>query len=74
MSAKGCSPDNSACEGFFGRLKNEFFYHRDWRGVGAEEFMRRLEEYLEYYREGRIKRSLGWLSPNEYRRRLGYAV
>ena len=25
MSAKGCSPDNSACEGFFGRLKNEFF-------------------------------------------------
>ena len=21
MSAKGCSPDNSACEGFFGRLK-----------------------------------------------------
>ena len=26
---KGCSPDNSACEGFFGRLKNEFFYGRD---------------------------------------------
>lgn len=74
MSAKGCSPDNSACEGFFGRLKNEFFYHRDWRGVGAEEFMRRLEEYLEYYREGRIKRSLGWMSPNEYRRSLGYAA
>ena len=21
MSRKGCSPDNSACEGFFGRLK-----------------------------------------------------
>ena len=74
MSAKGCSPDNSACEGFFGRLKNEFFYHRDWRGVGAGEFIRRLEEYLEYYREGRIKRSLGWMSPNEYRRSLGYAA
>lgn len=29
MSAKGCSPDNAACEGFFGRLKNEFFYHGD---------------------------------------------
>ena len=26
MSAKGCSPDNAACEGFFGRLKNEMFY------------------------------------------------
>jgi hypothetical protein len=24
-----CSPDNAACEGFFGRLKNEFFYSRD---------------------------------------------
>lgn len=28
MSKKGCSPDNSACEGFFGRLKNEIFYDR----------------------------------------------
>ena len=32
MSAKGCSPDNSACEGFFGRLKNEFFRYREWEG------------------------------------------
>ena len=23
MSRKGCSPDNAACEGFFGRLKTE---------------------------------------------------
>lgn len=74
MSAKGCSPDNSACEGFFGRLKNEFFYFRDWSGVGTGEFMARLDAYLEYYCEGRIKRSLGWLSPNEYRRSLGYDV
>ena len=26
MSKKGCSPDNSACEGFFGHLKTEMFY------------------------------------------------
>ncbi|EQD43923.1 integrase catalytic subunit, partial [mine drainage metagenome] len=25
MSRKACSPDNAACEGFFGRLKNEQF-------------------------------------------------
>lgn len=74
MSAKGCSPDNSACEGLFGRLKNEFFYHEDWQGVGAGEFMERLGGYLEYYNEGRIKRSLGWMSPDEYRRSKGYAV
>ena len=28
MSAKGCSPDNAAAEGFFGRLKQEFFHGR----------------------------------------------
>ena len=73
MSAKGCSPDNAACEGSFGRLKNEFFHWRDWRGVSAEEFMGRLEAYLEYYRDRRVKESLGRLSPMEYRRKLGYA-
>ena len=74
MSAKGCSPDNAACEGFFGRLKNEFFHYRDWRGVTMEEFESRLEKYLEDYCEKRIKKSLGWMSPNEYRRSLGYAA
>lgn len=29
MSKKGCSPDNSACEGVFGRLKIEMFYGVD---------------------------------------------
>ena len=67
-------PGQLGLRGVLRRLKNEFFYHRDWRGVGAGEFIRRLEEYLEYYREGRIKRSLGWMSPNEYRRSLGYAA
>ena len=73
MSKKGCSPDNSACEGLFGRLKNEFFYYRDWSGVSIEEFAARLEEYLRYYNEERLKESLGWMSPNQYRRSLGLA-
>lgn len=74
MSRKGCSPDNSAMEGFFGRLKNEFFYHRDWDGVGFEEFGRRLDDYIVYYNERRKKKSLGWKSPKEYRLSLGYAA
>lgn len=74
MSRKGCTPDNAAMEGFFGRLKNEFFYYRDWRGVNVDGFVARLESYLEYYRRDRIRESLGWLSPDEYRRKLGYAV
>lgn len=28
-SRKGRSPDNAACEGFFGQLKTELFYSRD---------------------------------------------
>lgn len=74
MSKKGCSPDNSACEGFFGRLKNEFFYGRDWKGVTFEKFSCLLDDYIEFYNEGRIKKSLGWMSPNEYRRSLGLAA
>ncbi len=31
MSKKGCSPDNFACEGFFGRMKNEMFYDHHGR-------------------------------------------
>ena len=74
MSRKGCSPDNAAMEGFFGRLKNEFFYHRDWKGVMMEEFIELLNGYLCYYNESRLKESLGWMSPNQYRRSLGLAA
>lgn len=74
MSRKGCCADNSACEGFFGRLKTEFFYGRCWSGVSVKEFMDRLDAYLCYYRDERIKQSLGWLSPKEYREALGYTV
>lgn len=74
MSRKGCSPDNSACEGLFGRLKNEFFYHRDWSGTTVDEFIGQLDAYLRYYNEDRIKQSLGWMSPNQYRRSLGIAA
>ena len=55
MSRKGHSPDNAACEGFFGRLKVEFFHGRDWRGVSAERFAAELAEWIRWYREGRLK-------------------
>lgn len=73
-SKKSCSPDNAACEGFFGRLKNEFFYYRDWKGMGFSEFSRRLCGYIDYYNQERKKKSLGWRSPDEYRKALGYTV
>ena len=71
VSKKGCSPDNSACEGVFGRIKNEMFYNADWSGVNISEFIGILNDYLYWYNEKRIKKSLGYLSPIEYRHRLG---
>ena len=73
MSKKGCSPDNSACEGFFGRLKNEMFYNRNWAGVTLKQFIEILNNYLIWYNETRIKTSLGNMGPLEYRRNLGLA-
>ena len=74
MSRKGCSPDNARCEGFFGRLKIEFFYGRDWSGVTIEEFMGILDAYLRWYKDIRIKSDLDYRSPMQYRRDLGLAA
>lgn len=71
MSKKGCSPDNAACEGFFGQMKNEMFYGRCWLGTTIQEFMQGVDNYLHWYREKRIKLGLGGMSPLEYRESHG---
>ena len=74
MSRKANCADNAACEGFFGRLKNEFFYGRIWKDVSIEDFIKELDEYLIWYGEKRIKISLGGVSPLEYRKGLGLVI
>lgn len=71
MSKKGCSPDNAACEGFFGRLKTELIYPRNWQNTTLEDFMQRIDAYIRWYNQRRIKMSLGAQSPIEYRQALG---
>ncbi|MBQ0071142.1 MAG: IS3 family transposase [Spirochaetales bacterium] len=71
MSKKGCSPDNSACEGFFGRIKNEIFYGRDWKGWTLDDFMYFLDRYLNWFCCGRIKLRFNGKSPMERRQELG---
>lgn len=71
MSRKGCSPDNAACEGFFGRLKTELFYPRNWQDISIDQFIQIVDSYICWYNEKRIKISLGSLSPLEYRASLG---
>lgn len=72
MSKKGYSPDNSACEGFFGRLKNEMFYQRDWKNTTINQFINKLDNYIHWYNNQRIKLSLGGLIPLQYRKKQRY--
>lgn len=74
MSRKGMSCDNARAEGFFGLLKQEFYYPRDWSGTTVGEFMDELDRWMEWFRSGRISQRLGWLTPNEHRLSLGYPV
>ena len=74
MSRKGCSPDNAACEGFFGRLKTELFYPRNWKDSTIEQFIQVVNSYIRWYNEKRIKISLGSLSPPEYRASIGFTA
>jgi putative transposase len=71
MSRKVCSPDNEACEGFFGRLKTEKLYHRNWQATTIKQFIQVVDAYIRLYNEKRIKIPLGSLSPQEYRESLG---
>ena len=70
MSAKGCSPDNAAAEGFFGRLKQEFFHKRSFAGVSMDEFIGMLDDHMVRYRDKRIKMESD-MSIMGQRRRLG---
>ena len=66
--------DNARAEGFFGTLKCDFFEGRDWTGVPFDEFSRLLGEYIEWYRDGKLKKDLGWKTIREYREERGHAA
>ena len=74
MSKKGCTPDNAACEGFFGRMKNEMFYGSSWKDVSIEEFIEKVDCYMKWYCGKRIKLSVGGLSLLEHRQSLGLII
>jgi hypothetical protein len=57
MSKKACTPDNAACEGFFGRLKNEMYYNRTWNDTSMQEFIEVVDEYSRWYNQKRASNS-----------------
>ena len=74
MSAKGCSPDNAAAEGFFGRMKTEAVYPEKWEEHTRNEVLALVDEYIRWYNHERLKQSLGWMSPVQYRQSQGMAA
>lgn len=65
MSRKGNCLDNSIMENFFGMLKSDMFYGERFKSI--KEFVEKLEEYIYYYNNYRIKGKLKGLSPIQYR-------
>ncbi|MCH5231794.1 MAG: IS3 family transposase, partial [Muribaculaceae bacterium] len=65
MSRKGNCLDNAVAENFFGIMKSELLYAEKFES--SDEFIKALEEYIDYYNNKRIKERLNGKSPIQYR-------
>lgn len=65
MSRKGNCLDNAMAENFWGIMKSELLYAEKFKS--AEDFMKALDEYIDYYNNKRIKSRLKGKSPVQYR-------
>lgn len=65
MSRKGNCLDNSPMENFFGLMKQEMYYGETL--CSFEDLKNKIERYIEYYNNKRIKQKLAGMSPVEYR-------
>lgn len=66
MSRKGNSLDNSPTENFFGRMKEEMFYGKEYMYKNMNQLKAAIIEYIGYYNRERIVVRLG-MSPYQYR-------
>jgi putative transposase len=71
MSRKGNCYDNSVMENFFGIMKSEFLYLKEFESV--EHFKKELENYIHYYNTKRMKAKFK-LSPVQYRTQFNQAA
>ena len=54
MSRKGNCLDNSPTENFFGRLKTDMYYDKEYSFKSLSELKRNIRRYIRYYNEERI--------------------
>jgi transposase InsO family protein len=65
MSRKGNCLDNAVMENFFGVLKSELLYLKEFESI--DHFQQELEGYIPYYNHKRMKIKLKGMSPVQYR-------
>ena len=63
MSRKGNCLDNSLMENYFGLLKQEMYYGEDRVSYAT---LKKIDEYIYFYNNDRIKEKLSGLSPAAY--------
>lgn len=68
---KGRSPDAAAAEGFLGRMRTESVHPGHWEERSRDEVLVPVDDCIRWYDHERIKRSLGWMSPVQYRQSQG---
>ena len=63
MSRKATCLDNACMEGFFGRLKDEFYRGREFDSF--DSFKTQLDEYIIYWNTKRYQLRLNGMTPVE---------
>lgn len=69
MSRKGNCLDNSPTENFFGRMKTEIYYDKEYSFKSLADLKKTIKRYIIYYNQERIVTRLK-TSPLEYRKQL----
>ena len=73
MSRKGNCLDNSPTENFFGRLKEEIWYNKEYKYENAQDLIKEIHNYIKYYNETRIVARL-ITSPIDFRNKYLYKM
>ena len=68
MSRKGTPIDNSPMESFFGTLKSELLYN-PLIDIKNCDIVEEIKKYINYYNNDRIQKSLGYLTPMQYKQK-----
>jgi transposase InsO family protein len=69
LSHKGCPYDNAAAESLYNIIKTEFVKGRDFEDTDILRI--ELGDYANWYNNHRLHGSLGYLTPMEYKEKMG---